>query len=60
MDINEIIKPENLVYKRPTLLKDTTMHYCPGCGHSTVHKIVCEVIEEIAIYRVCRCACYTV
>ena len=47
MDINEIIKPENLVYKRPTLLKDTTMHYCPGCGHSTVHKIVCEVIEEM-------------
>ena len=47
MDTIDIIKPENLVYKKPALLKDATMHYCPGCSHSTVHKIVCEVIEEM-------------
>ena len=47
MEVNEIIKPENLVYQKPALLKDCTMHYCPGCSHSTVHKIVCEVIEEM-------------
>ena len=47
MDTIDIIKPENLVYKKPALLKDVTMHYCPGCSHSTVHKIVCEVIEEM-------------
>ena len=47
MDIIDIIKPENFVYKKPALLKDVTMHYCPGCSHSTVHKIVCEVIEEM-------------
>ncbi|MGM9803167.1 MAG: thiamine pyrophosphate-dependent enzyme [Muribaculaceae bacterium] len=47
MDINDIIKPENLVYQKPKLLKDVAMHYCPGCGHSTVHKIICEVIEEM-------------
>ncbi len=47
MDTLDIIKPENLVYKKPALLKDVTMHYCPGCSHSTVHKIVCEVIEEM-------------
>ena len=47
MDTIDIIKPENLVYKKPALLKDVTMHYCPGCSNSTVHKIVCEVIEEM-------------
>ena len=47
MEVNDIIKPENLVYQKPALLKDCTMHYCPGCIHSTVHKIVCEVIEEM-------------
>ena len=47
MEVNDIITPENLVYQKPALLKDCTMHYCPGCSHSTVHKIVCEVIEEM-------------
>lgn len=47
MKTTDIIKPENLVYKKPTLLKDVAMHYCPGCSHSTVHKIICEVIEEM-------------
>ncbi len=47
MKTTDIIKPENLVYKKPALLKDVAMHYCPGCSHSTVHKIICEVIEEM-------------
>ena len=29
MDINDIIKPENLVYKKSPVLTDTVMHYCP-------------------------------
>lgn len=44
---NPIIKPENLVYEKSKLILDKTMHYCPGCGHSTVHRIVAEVIEEM-------------
>ena len=47
MDINDIIKPENRVYKKPALLNDTHMHYCPGCSHGVVHKIVAELIEEM-------------
>ena len=47
METTDIIKPENLVYKKPALLKDVAMHYCPGCSHSTVHQIICEVIEEM-------------
>jgi len=37
------------VYSRPNLLKKTHFHYCPGCGHSIIHKIMTEVIEEMNI-----------
>ena len=49
MDINEIIKPENLVYTKPRLMNDNPMHYCPGCSHGVVHKLIAEVIEEMGI-----------
>ncbi|MCK9617043.1 MAG: thiamine pyrophosphate-dependent enzyme [Lentimicrobiaceae bacterium] len=49
-DINvEIRKPENLVYRRTSVLTDNIMHYCPGCGHGTVHRIIAEVVEEMGI-----------
>lgn len=38
---------ENRVYGRPRLLLDATMHYCPGCSHGTVHKLVAETIDEL-------------
>lgn len=44
---NDIISPENLVYAKPELMNDTTMHYCPGCSHGVVHKLVAEVIAEM-------------
>lgn len=44
-----IIAPENLVYKKPTLMNNETMHYCPGCSHGVVHKLVAEVIEEMGM-----------
>lgn len=44
----EEIKQEcNLVQGRPRLLNDSTMHYCPGCSHGVVHKLVAEVIDEM-------------
>lgn len=49
MEKNDIIRPENLVYKKPSLLNDTHMHYCPGCSHGVVHKLVAEVIEEMGL-----------
>ena len=49
MDINDIIKPENLVYKKPALMNDNHMHYCPGCSHGVVHKLVAELIEEMGL-----------
>lgn len=46
---NEIVSQENLVYQKPNLMNDTTMHYCPGCSHGVVHKLVAEVIEEMGM-----------
>lgn len=37
------------VYERPSTLKDKVMHYCPGCGHGTVHRLVMEVVQEMGI-----------
>jgi len=45
--INEIIKEENLVYKKTSLLTDKALSYCPGCGHGTAHRLVMEVVEEL-------------
>ena len=49
MELENIIKPENCVYKKPALLTDTPMHYCPGCSHGVVHKLIAEVIEEMGM-----------
>jgi 2-oxoglutarate ferredoxin oxidoreductase subunit beta len=41
---------ENMVYDAPhDAMYDTTMHYCPGCGHGVVHRLLAEVIEEMDI-----------
>lgn len=47
MTTAEIINPVNLVYVKPRLLNDTPMHYCPGCSHGVVHKLIAEIIDEM-------------
>jgi 2-oxoglutarate ferredoxin oxidoreductase subunit beta len=37
------------VFKRPDSLKETIYHYCPGCGHSIIHRLVAEVMDELGI-----------
>jgi len=49
IDVKDIIKPENLVFKKSRLLLDNPMHYCPGCSHGVVHNLIAEVIEEMDI-----------
>ena len=49
MTKEEIMKPENLVYQKPRLLNDKPMHYCPGCSHGVVHKLIAEVIDEMGM-----------
>jgi 2-oxoglutarate ferredoxin oxidoreductase subunit beta len=38
-----------VVFDRPALLEERTTHYCPGCGHGVVHRLVAEVLEELGI-----------
>lgn len=49
MTPEEIKQPSNIVETKPRLLNDNTMHYCPGCSHGVVHKLVAEVIEEMGV-----------
>ena len=40
---------EILAYKSPSLLADIPSHYCPGCHHGTVHKLVAQCLEELEL-----------
>ncbi|WP_372751278.1 thiamine pyrophosphate-dependent enzyme [Labilibaculum sp.] len=48
-DINKIISKENQVYGKTDLLLNNEMHYCPGCTHGVIHKVIAEVIDEMGI-----------
>ena len=37
------------VFKRPQALKENVTHYCSGCGHGIIHRLVAEVIDELGI-----------
>ena len=37
------------IYSRPKSLKKVPFHYCPGCGHSIAHRLICEVIDEMGL-----------
>jgi 2-oxoglutarate ferredoxin oxidoreductase subunit beta len=39
----------NKSYSRPGSLRDVPTHYCSGCGHGIVHRIIAEVIDEFNI-----------
>ncbi|MBP5237770.1 MAG: 2-oxoglutarate oxidoreductase [Clostridia bacterium] len=38
-----------VVFKKPHALTDVPFHYCPGCTHGIVHRLVAEVIDELGI-----------
>ncbi len=38
-----------IIYSRPASLTRVPMHYCAGCGHSLVHKLLAEVMDELDI-----------
>ncbi|MGB9857056.1 MAG: thiamine pyrophosphate-dependent enzyme [Dictyoglomaceae bacterium] len=37
------------VYTRPKSLKEKITHYCPGCNHGIIHRLIAEVIDELGI-----------
>lgn len=42
-------KTAKLVFTRPRSLSDIHTHYCPGCGHGIIHRLVAEVIDELGL-----------
>ncbi len=37
------------IYKRTPSLYDVATHYCPGCGHGILHRMVAEAIDELGV-----------
>ncbi len=40
---------EKTIYSRPEALTETPTHYCPGCGHGIVQKLIAEVVDTLGI-----------
>ena len=38
-----------IVYQRPDAMTDAVTHYCPGCTHGIIHRLVAEVIDELGV-----------
>ena len=38
-----------VVFKKPNALADVSTHYCPGCTHGIIHRLVAEAIDELGI-----------
>ncbi len=41
-----------LIYRKPESMTDKPLHYCPGCGHGVVHRLICEVIDELGVREI--------
>ena len=38
-----------IVFEKPKMLTDLPMHYCPGCTHGTIHRLVAEALDELGV-----------
>ena len=38
-----------IVFQKPKSLTDAVLHYCPGCPHGIIHRLVAEAIDELGI-----------
>src|SRR5512141_128029 len=41
--------PRRIVYRRPDALNEKVTHYCPGCGHGIIHRLVAELLDELGL-----------
>jgi len=49
MAMVEIPADMELVYERPESLTETHTHYCPGCSHGVIHRLIAEVLDELGV-----------
>ncbi|MHC4777018.1 MAG: thiamine pyrophosphate-dependent enzyme [Planctomycetota bacterium] len=40
---------DKVIFERPTALKENITHYCPGCTHGVIHRVLAEVLDELGI-----------
>ena len=38
-----------VIYSKPKSLSDLQLHYCPGCTHGIIHRLVAQAIDELGI-----------
>jgi len=43
------------VYSRPKSLKEAHFHYCPGCGHGIINRLLMEVVDEMGLREKAIC-----
>ena len=50
-----------IVYEKSKALTDKELHYCPGCHHGIIHKLIAETLEELnltdEVIAVCPVGC---
>jgi 2-oxoglutarate ferredoxin oxidoreductase subunit beta len=46
-----IVEHATIAYQRPRVLSDVPTHYCPGCTHGLIHRLIAEAIDELGIQR---------
>ena len=47
--IQEAPQGMEIVYQRPEALTDVDTHYCPGCSHGIIHRLVAESLDELGM-----------
>jgi 2-oxoglutarate ferredoxin oxidoreductase subunit beta len=49
MTMPSSLETRRRIYARPASLVDRPTHYCPGCGHGIIHRVVAELIDELGL-----------
>ncbi|RKX25071.1 MAG: 2-oxoglutarate oxidoreductase [Candidatus Zixiibacteriota bacterium] len=44
-----MIKDNKITFSRPEAMTETVTHYCPGCTHGVVHRLIAEIFDELGI-----------
>lgn len=45
----QIIERGQVIYRRPAALLDAQTHYCPGCTHGIIHRLIAEAVDELGL-----------
>ena len=48
-DASAVADTRRVVYHRPISLVDRSSHYCPGCGHGVIHRLIAELLDEMEL-----------